>query len=60
MNMRHALQSSKPSVQSLSGIGENSQEFELYDVNCYIILHVIILLVAIRHIKGYYSKNHPG
>lgn len=32
--------------------GENSQWFELYDVNYYIMLYVIITLVAICYIRG--------
>ena len=32
-------------------LGENSQWFRLYDVNCYIILYVIATMVALCHIN---------
>lgn len=32
-------------------LSDNSQYFELYDVNCYILLHAIIIMVAICLIK---------
>lgn len=33
-------------------LGVNSQGFELYDVNCYMILHVITTVVVTCHIDG--------
>lgn len=37
-------------------LGENSQWFELYDVNCYIILYGITTMDAICHINGIIIK----